>query len=110
MTFINHGCNGTYNMRPKWSRNEMNFQMETANQCSERSPDPYTERHYPMFQCHELRSNQNIEAGAELLDNYLRYVGGTGSDHWKESVEEIQHVCSGGKGFITEYEESDPST
>jgi hypothetical protein len=115
MTFANHGCNGTNNFRAKREWNEMYPIMDGDNQkpciqcmknvyvSSDLYYDPYHERHYPMWQCQSLVANRDIDMGEEVLDNYVDYIG-TDESLWFEFLDELQHVCTGGIGYITQYD------
>ena len=64
---------------------------------------PYWERHFPLWGCNEFVALRDIEAGEELLDNYLVF-GGDEDANWESNLQELKKLCSGGTGRITEYE------
>lgn len=67
--------------------------------------NPYNDRHYPMWSCQDERTNRKIEAGEELLYNYLGFAG-TGDANWMEMIGDLQKWCSGGIGFVAQYDMS----
>ena len=64
---------------------------------------PFYERHYASWSFVALR---DIQAGEELLDNYLPYAGGQTEENWIHGVMELKHLCTGGVGHIAKYEEA----
>jgi hypothetical protein len=64
---------------------------------------PYNERHYPMWPCQDAKTNQYIEAGEELLYNYLGYAG-TSDMNWMELIADLKKWCSGEIGFVAQYD------
>jgi hypothetical protein len=108
-TFVNHGCQATYNIHPKLAYHEMNIMdcdpLIPCMTCYDSDTDPYDpfwERQYPMWDCQSNIANRDIEMGEELLDEYM-CMGGT--KYLMESIAELQIVCSGGVGVVTTYEE-----
>lgn len=106
MTFVNHGCNGTSNIEPKFSWNEMNVtytdvQVDCIGTAS--IYDPYAERHFPMQNCQDLMSNRELLMGEELFSNYVCYSVST-YKYWEENINELISMCNGKSGFISEYE------
>ena len=67
--------------------------------------DPFLERHFPQWECQSSVALRDIEANEEVLDNYLVYGGGKDLIFWDAQLQELKHMCSGGVGAITEYEE-----
>lgn len=47
---------------------------------------------------------RDIEAGEELLDNYMTYAGSPGSKEFEENRQQVQAMCEGGDGVVAEYE------
>jgi hypothetical protein len=64
---------------------------------------PFTERHYPSWGCGGFKALRDIEAGEEILDNYL-VMGGSKGDKLHGYVAELKTICSGGIGSVTQYE------
>jgi hypothetical protein len=108
LTFTNHGCNGQYNIGDRLSVNEMTMDLgvgpEGIFDDSHELYHPYLERHYPKWSCGEFVALRDIEAGEELLDNYLVFGGGDDIRDWEENLQELKNLCSGGTGFVTRYE------
>ena len=108
-SFINHGCHGTYNIGEQLSYHEMDLK-----ECDLRHPgmicadvetdayDPFWERQYPLLDCQSKVANRDIDIGEEMLDDYM-CMGGT--KYLCESIKDLQNVCSGGIGFVTQYED-----
>mgnify|MGYP003529825772 FL=1 len=77
LTFVNHGCNGTYNMGRPYNETEVTIPLGQG------PPDifgdaeandvfhPFNERHFECFECPKEMALRAIEAGEELLDNYV---------------------------------------
>ena len=109
MTFVNHGCNGTYNVGTPLAVTEMTMELgrgpEGVYDDNNEVHHPFDERHYPQWDCQSFVALRDIEAGEELLDNYLVFGGSEDVDFWDKTLQELKDLCSGGTGTITEYEE-----
>jgi len=100
MTFVNHGCNGTYNTGDALDVTEQDISadgriLEILKQYNTTDVfNPFEERnhHVSLF-----TSNREIVEGDELLDNYLLYSCGHG-------LEELKAMCNGKDGIVTQYE------
>ena len=66
--------------------------------------NPFWERHSSIEECTSLATLRDIEAGEELLDNYIFY-GGPNGEYFDENLAELKQLCSGGTGMVLEYEE-----
>jgi hypothetical protein len=64
--------------------------------------NPFQDRHFFASACDELVAITDIQPGEEILDNYLAFGG---VDWWEENVQEIQKLCSGEIGLVSEYEQ-----
>ena len=112
MTFANHGCNGTYNIGVKLSETEATLDFgdgPSAVYDGDEEKDsnvfnPFQERRFSIEECKNLVALRDIEAGEELLDNYMFY-GGPNAEFFEENLTELKQVCSGGAGLVLEYEE-----
>jgi hypothetical protein len=111
LSFMNHGCNGTYNTGHRWIETELTIELGQG------PPDiawdefpvyhPRASRHFP-FVPHDLSTVlQDIEPDTELLDNYLTYGGVEDMQYWDENLRDLKLMCSGGIGSITRYEMPD---
>jgi hypothetical protein len=108
MTFVNHGCNGTYNVGTPLSVNEMTAKLgvgpfgiyDDENDVYH----PYNERQFPFWECEKFVTLRDIEAGEELFDNYLVFGGGADLEDWDKNLMELKSVCLGASGTIAEYE------
>jgi hypothetical protein len=111
LSFMNHGCNGTYNTGHRWTETELTIELGQG------PPDiawdefpvyhPRASRHFP-FVPHDLSTAlQDIEPDTELLDNYLTYGGVGDMQYWDENLRDLKLMCSGGIGSITRYEMPD---
>jgi len=114
LTFMNHGCNGTYNYGIKLNFTEQDIdlgirprdiglddEMDVYN--------PFETRRFPNWGCQETAvALHDVEAGQEVLDNYL--VHGTqgaddGDASFRSSILELKMWCSGEMvGLVTAYE------
>ena len=71
-TFVNHGCKAS--TRSHVSEESSNLEdIDEANEESVYSP--YIERHFPQWHCGTSRTLRDIQAGEEILDNYVFYGG-----------------------------------
>jgi predicted ABC-class ATPase len=109
ITFVNHGCKGAYNVGEITA-----FDEDTVN--TDVMPDevggkshegtsifnPVIDRH--LFFMGDM-SNRDIQAGEEILDNYLAFV--SSEDYWAKDVIELRNQCAGTAiGEVIEYERS----
>ena len=112
-TFINHGCNGTYNVGPSESKLEESITEQNAK---ESDFDTFsTEEYWDGFNPYKLRhihristtpeiALKDIKAGEELFTDYLDFTVG---DEWWEEVKELKRMCNGeGVGLIEKTEKS----
>jgi SET domain-containing protein len=107
-TFINHGCRGSYNVGVKYDYHEMNVMdcdpekpCITCDDQELKIYDPYADRQYPMRDCPNFVANRDIEPGEEILYDYMCM---SGTDNMLEEIEDLQYLCSGGIGFVSQYE------
>jgi hypothetical protein len=63
--------------------------------------NPQYDRRYPEWGCQYNIAVRDIDIDEEILDNYICY-GGT--DFFLDVIDELQQVCGGGIGFVTQYE------
>jgi len=108
-SFVNHGCNGTYNMGPVMAETESTFEVgqpPPASVLDTRGPayDPFAERHFQATDCQSLISVRSIRSGEELLENYLSFGGDT---WWDSNLAELKSICSGGAGLVSSFEAGD---
>ena len=114
LTFINHGCNGTYN-------NGFEFHNLTEFTVSvEAIPEefggqgvggrggkvfnPVFDRNRRFVLTGGDYTLRDIKSGEEILDNYLDFIGA--ADDWESDIDDLQSQCSGKDiGGVTEYEE-----
>jgi hypothetical protein len=110
LSFLNHGCHGTYNTGRRFAETEMTIELGRGPQgiASNEFPvyHPRASRHFP-FQPLGLSILADIEPGTELLDNYLIYGGMRNLEYWVENLRDLKLVCSGGIGSITRYENAE---
>ena len=106
LTFMNHGCNSTNNIGIKTEWNEQNVDTEEGTipdvfRTFQAAYDPPFERtaHLDAWtsQCFE----GFIQAGSELLDNYLFFGG---EDLFHVNAEDLRAECSGAFGMVEEYQ------
>ena len=100
LCFVNHGCNGSYNMGHETAFTEQTARLEDAY-------DPLHEIYQPTLDRlildspHHERTLRDIEAGDELLDNYLAFAD---EDDFLEHVRELVAMCNGEMGRVMAYE------
>ena len=109
-TFINHGCRGTYNVGVPYEYHEMNIMdcpspdhqpCMTCDDQDIRIYHPYVERQYPMWGCPLIVANRDIAAGEEIWYDYMCM---SGTDNMWEQIVDLQYMCRGGIGFVSQYE------
>lgn len=109
LTFVNHGCRGTYNVGEESDLDEFSVGLKSpmSQDLSGRSHvgtsvfNPVIDRHLFFSGDTTIR---DIDAGEEVLDNYLAFIG---SDKcWEEDVMDLRQQCSGQttEGSVTDYE------
>ena len=115
LTFVNHGCNGTFNMLD-WSafrswRNdkegvivtEMNATVDDYESYRENMYDIFTDRPIAHSALSYAVASRDIKAGEEITSNYIFYVSGL--EAWIQQSEDLKSICSGETpGFITQTE------
>ena len=112
MTYVNHGCNGTYNVGVPLNETEMTVELGQGPEGvydldGNDVYNPFDERHYPMWECDKFITLRDLEAGEELFDNYLAFGGGQETEDWENNLLELKTMCSGGKGRVHMYEDID---
>jgi hypothetical protein len=104
MSFVNHGCNGTYNTATRWDDHEGTIALgqgaPTSVVAYERDTalayDPWAARHFPAY---------DLTAGTELLDNYLVFGGIDDLEEWDDNLLVLKTMCTpGGLGSVSLYE------
>ena len=112
ISFVNHGCNGTYNVGVPFNETETTIPLGhgiPAILAKEEASvfHPFNERHFDSKGWEDDVALRTIEAGEEILDNYLVF-GGTGDvEEWELNLEELKVLCSGGVGVVSEYEDEE---
>lgn len=108
MTFVNHGCNSSYNTGTHTVENEMTANSGSGPGAiySDLRPiyNPRVARHFPLENDDVPTSLLDIDAGEELLDNYLPFGGSERLDLWESNLRLLKSICSGGTGVIFQYE------
>lgn len=110
MTFVNHGCNGTFNVIEWNSYVQKHFVTEqdaTPRDYSHWRDEVYdlsSDRHQYSSALMYSVATRDIKAGEEILSNYVFY---TSEEHlWWQDVMSLQRICSGEEvGFITKTEQ-----
>ena len=107
-TFANHGCDRSYNFGAITEQTEATvlFGADPHTIYDDR-PDVYNplhERNYFTFDQEGMRSIKDIEAGEELLDNYLIFGGCHDQKDFEENLMELKNMCSGVPGAVSSYE------
>jgi hypothetical protein len=107
LTFVNHGCKGSNNIGVVTAFDEETANMnvmpdEVGGKSHEGTSifNPFVDRHLTFGGC---TSNRDIQAGEEILDNYLAFV--SNKEDWADYVISLRNQCAGkGIGEVTEYE------
>lgn len=108
MTFINHGCNGTYNMGSNTSVTEITADLDemppelSKNVIESSVLNVFVDRNHFIYLNGLDTLLRDVKAGEELKDNYLGYLH---NENWRSGVSDYRAQClSQGKGAITVYE------
>ena len=110
MTFVNHGCDGKYNIGAKLNETEASIEFGQGptkvfgDHLDSDAFNPFAERHFPMWDCASFVAHRDIEKGEELLDNYIIF-GGKDWEEFEANLADLKTLCSGGVGKVFEYEE-----
>lgn len=111
LTFVNHGCNGTYNIGVVLGESEATVEVGTpvTTVYDARSDvyNPRWERGYHSVDCAGLVAIRDISAGDEILDNYLIFGGGYDQQDFDENLSDLKSMCRGEGGLVHIYEESE---
>jgi hypothetical protein len=107
LTFVNHGCNGTYNIGVVTGFDESTVNTDVIpDELSGKSHqgtstfNPVVDRHLNNNACMNIRA---IKAGEEILDNYLAFS--SSEEDWAQDVIDLRNQCAGlSFGEVTEYE------
>eukprot|EP00934_Nitzschia_sp_Nitz4_P000062 Nitzschia sp. Nitz4//scaffold340_size24592//23009//24421//NITZ4_008365-RA/size24592-processed-gene-0.9-mRNA-1//-1//CDS//3329548527//62//frame0 len=110
LAFINHGCNSTYNIGLLMRQNEFDVDPDNPPEemaamyhfQREASYHPRQERNKMIEQIASITCKP-IQAGEELLENYLTFGGVA---HFKTQVLELREQCMGAVGIIERYQEA----
>jgi hypothetical protein len=104
MTFVNHGCNGTCNIGVESIYHEGNLlPREPMNNYVPRDYIIQPQGYQPVRGAHVeiVRNHKSIQAGEEILDNYLNMAGP--ALFW-DYIETVQQECAGVPGQVEEYQ------
>ena len=113
-TFVNHGCNGSFNVAGLPSKANQELTEQNAQESDQylfkkeeldwNIFDPHRLRHLHHYSSSFDYALQDINAGDEILADYLDFS--EGADWWAE-VQELRNICNGeGVGYITKKEQS----
>jgi hypothetical protein len=111
-TFMNHGCNGTYNNGLSLTKTEATLQFgdgpaAAGYESREGRYDPFSSREFPYFRCHtSCFTLRNVHAGEELLTNYLVFGGSDPGQLWEDTLAEVKSMCSGSELGLVQFYES----
>eukprot|EP00978_Attheya_sp_CCMP212_P001313 scaffold2735_cov61-Attheya_sp.AAC.9 len=110
LTFVNHGCNGTYNMGSEtsgwteWTVDPMKPPPESLSGTTNSVYNPVNDRHLYQLMSGSDFTLRDIKKGEEILDNYLAFTGSAAD--WTTDVNDLRAQCSGeAVGSVTSYEE-----
>ena len=110
MTFINHGCNGTYVMGTKLTTTELNADSEIMTPELYDSPletavlNSFVDRNHFVHIMSYDKILIDVKAGDELTDNYLAYLN---LENWKTGLADYRAQClKQAVGAISHYESS----
>lgn len=110
MTFMNHGCNNTYNIGVPLSVSELNADPDQMP--SELLLYPSEAKYYSPFYARNYFIGMNlgetrraIKRGEEIFDNFLNYYT---EDNWSRGVNDLRAQCTSADsmGSVSSYEVS----
>jgi hypothetical protein len=108
-SFLNHGCNGTYNTGMALDETEQTVPLGRGpvGIVKDDMPayHPWLTRHFPSSPDDINIALRDIYAGEEILENYLVFGGVESIEDWDENLSELQTICAGGSGLISKYEQ-----
>jgi len=108
-TFINHGCEGKYNIGLRLPVSESDIEVGTdvfdVYDGMNDVYNPHAERRYHTYDCVGIQALQDIAPGEEVLDNYLIFGGGKDQEDFGENLMELKSMCNGEAGPVAKYEE-----
>mmetsp|Transcript_54572 Transcript_54572/g.163036 ORF Transcript_54572/g.163036 Transcript_54572/m.163036 type:complete len:115 (-) Transcript_54572:364-708(-) len=110
MTFVNHGCNGTYNVGDYENIEYTEFTVDAKSVPSDmsdrvllRTYHPIIDRHMGSYLSGGDFALNDIKAGEEILNNYLNFVE---NEEWTSDVNHLRAQCSGeAVGSVKKYED-----
>ena len=106
MTFMNHGCHGTYNVDSQDADGitEQNYEKATKiSSDDQKLYNPYFDRHRRSSESSYDYALRDIKAGEELFCNYLYFT--ENEEDWVEESEKLRRICNGQEvGDITNFE------
>lgn len=108
MTFMNHGCNYTFNLGVPLSVSELTADPEKLPeellfyQPEMKHYSPFYARNY-FIGMNLGETRRDIEAGEEIFDNFLNYYT---DDNWSRGVRDLRAQCSSvdSIGSVSSYE------
>jgi len=95
-TFINHGCNGTFNYGPPKRLHISESQADPTRYPwpqADKTFSPMIDRNFESEWSSSDKALQDIEKGGELFLNYLYLT--KNEDEWAETVRSLNAQCSG---------------
>jgi hypothetical protein len=106
LTFVNHGCNGTFNIGLQTNFTELSIDLDHLPKFLSKYSnmavyDPIEERRITMHQI-AVMNHIPLNKGDELFDNYLVY-GGT--KYLDNNVRDLRDECSGAFGLVEQYQQ-----
>jgi len=109
ITFVNHGCYGSYNVGVETDVDEFTADLDEPDEALTGKSHTGTSIYNPVIDRHLNHigdmSIEDIEAGEEILDNYLAFVGSV--EEWEEEINHLRAMCKGKRvqGSVNEYED-----
>ena len=108
MTFVNHGCNGTFNILDGFLREsafvtEQNATLDDFRYVKDEVYNIFYDRHVMHSALSGQYVSRDIKAGEEILSSYVHYT--SNPELWYKEVQFLKLLCSGEEvGFITKAE------
>lgn len=103
LTFVNHGCNGKYNIGEATEFDESTADATLIPDAvlgkKEAKFNPLVDRHFLHSPVQALK---HIPVGAEILDNYVSFTAD--QDFWSSDIVSLRDQCAGAAGDVVNIE------
>jgi hypothetical protein len=112
LTFVNHGCNSTYNIANPLSQNELELNLSLPPPSDFFDDKRRVSVYHPLydrsipFDETIAHAHKDIRAGEELFDNYLSFGG---ESQFAQQVMALREQCGGVPGEVERFQRTSSS-